>query len=253
MKERNSIKSLLWRLLGVNYLSRRQELLEERQKDVIRNQNELLWANKFHDSIIGSEWFRFQTLSPGGWAVDYGFLYSLYRILDVMRPTNILEFGLGQSSKLVHQYATHYAKSAMTIEQSQNWIEHFSKEINGKYDLQVKNLNVIPTSFNGFPTTTYENLHSVVSDSKYDLILVDGPIGTEHFSRSHIMDLVQHNLANSFCIIIDDYERFGEQETVSEVKKVLDSISVDYSMTVRSASKDHCIICSSDNCHLLTI
>ena len=71
-------------------------------------QNELLKAEVFNSTIADSEWLRYKSFSPGRWAVDYALLYTLYRTLTAMKPTKIIEFGLGQSSKMIHQYAIFY-------------------------------------------------------------------------------------------------------------------------------------------------
>ena len=91
------------------------EILEN-QKRIMNLQKENLYAQCFNNSIQDSEWLKYRSFSPGGWAVDYGFLYVLYKILNYMRPSNVIEFGLGQSSKMIHQYASYYQKDAVTIE-----------------------------------------------------------------------------------------------------------------------------------------
>lgn len=79
---------------------------------------------------------------------------------------------------------------------------------------------------------------------KYELIMVDGPYGSAHYSRSRLIDLVQCNLAKRFCFIMDDFERFGEQDTIEKVKRVLESKNIQYSSTVYNVSKQRCLICS---------
>ena len=93
--------------------------------ELLAKARDLHAAEVFHDRIQDSPWFVRQKLSPGNYAVDYGFLKTLYNVLSAMRPENILEFGLGQSSKLVHQYAAHYRANALTCENSDEWIEFF--------------------------------------------------------------------------------------------------------------------------------
>ena len=248
-----SLKSLWWRLLGVNHLSRQFDRIERTLAESVRYQSELLMADKFHDTVINSEWLKIQAISPGGWAVDYGFLYSLYRILDVMHPTNILEFGLGQSSKLIHQYASFYKCNAITIEHDQRWIEHFKNEIRDNYEVNVKRLNLIQTTYRDYPTNTYEDLQTFLSDNMYDLIVVDAPFGTEHFSRSQIVEIARNNLSDRFCILIDDYNRLGEQETGLELLHCLDKKQCEYESTIKTSSKDHFIVCSKDLHFLLSI
>src|SRR5690554_7298280 len=61
---------------------------------------ELNWSNVFNNTISDSEWFKNKSISPGRSAVGYPLLYVLYRILNDVKPLNILEFGLGQSTKI---------------------------------------------------------------------------------------------------------------------------------------------------------
>ena len=83
-------------------------------------------ANLFRDTIQDSEWLRYKNFSPGGWAVDYGVLYTLYRVLNDMKPKNIIEFGLGQSSKMFHQYGAYYRDTKIiTCEHNNDWISFF--------------------------------------------------------------------------------------------------------------------------------
>ena len=99
----------------------------------------------------------------------------------------------------------------------------------------------------------FKDLAEVCKGEKYDLIMVDGPYGSEHYSRSQLIDLVRDNLAKHFCIILDDYERGGEKETIIEVTKVLDAKRISYKQMVYSASKQHCLVCSSDLGFLTTL
>ncbi|MDR2865578.1 MAG: hypothetical protein LBV68_08220 [Spirochaetaceae bacterium] len=81
----------------------------EKKIDTIMNldkkMNNIINALLFSNTIIDSVWLKYKSFSPGGWAMDNAALFTLYRILNDMSPQNILEFGLGQSSKMIHQYA----------------------------------------------------------------------------------------------------------------------------------------------------
>ena len=75
-----------------------------------RNVNELIWANVFHDAIKGCSWLDTENFAiyPGRSAVGYNYFYVVFRILNEFKPKNILETGLGQSSRLIGKYvATH--------------------------------------------------------------------------------------------------------------------------------------------------
>lgn len=73
---------------------------------------EIRWGQIYNSTIAGSEWLKDQSVSPGRWAVGYNYLYILYRILNDVKPTNILELGLGQSTKLMAQYAAFYGRKS---------------------------------------------------------------------------------------------------------------------------------------------
>lgn len=243
----NKLKNYAQRKLGISLLISGQQRIEEQQNHLIKCQHEVLKANLFRDTICDSEWLQYKNFSLGGWAVDYGLMYTLYKVLNNVKPKNVLEFGLGQSSKMLHQYGSYYTDAkVLTCEHNSEWIDFFKVEINGRYQLNIKLLGLQHRNYKGFETLVYEGLDDVRNDQKYDLILVDGPFGSEHYSRSQLIDLVQNNLSERFCVIMDDYERIGEQETVSEIKNILDSKGISYASAIYEASKQHCLICSKD-------
>ena len=222
-------------------------------------------AQVFHDRILDSPWFTQQRLSPGNYAVDYGFLKTLYNVLSAMQPRNILEFGLGQSSKLVHQYATHFGANALTCENSDDWISFFFKSENPTtmpvrpsmsadspvvvdsslgYPVNIRRLPLAKIKIRGILTTSYQDIETVFADQRFDFILVDGPYGEERFSRPQIITLAEHNLANRFCILVDDSQRPGEQETIAEVESVLRRQNIPFVAATHAFSKSHTLILS---------
>ena len=100
------------------------------QSDEIGYILELLWSQIYHDTVLGSDWLKNNSISPGGprrWAVGYNFLYTLYRILNEMRPKQILEIGLGQSTKLTGQYADYFDAKHLVVEHDLEWTKFFCK------------------------------------------------------------------------------------------------------------------------------
>lgn len=250
----SKIKNYIQKKLGISRLIAQQQSFAENQNHLLTIQRETLKAILFRDTICDSEWLKVKSFSPGGWAIDYGVMYTLYRVLNDIKPKNVIEFGLGQSSKLLHQYGTYY-KDAMvlTCEHNENWVNFFKAEVNERYTINTKMLELQNRNYNGFETLVYKGLDEVCNGQKYDLIVVDGPYGSEHYSRSQLIDLVQNNLAKRFCFIIDDFERSGEQDTIAEVKRILESKNIQYSSSVYKASKQHCLICSKELEFLTTL
>lgn len=227
-------------------------LLEE-----VRKQNgiraEILKGMTFNSTIADSEWLKYKSFSPGLWAADYGLLYTLYRALSSMKPKSIVEFGLGQSSKIVHQYANYYQVDAVTFEHDPRWVDFFNEGRDGNYDIKVKLLDLETVQYKGFDTITYKGLNEAVSQKVFDFILVDGPFGSDHYSRSEVLDIARNNLAPRFCIIMDDTDRREERETAEEVMSLLKELKIDFCTTDCASSKKHTIIASADLKFLLSL
>ena len=253
MSLKEKITKTIWQICGTSNLEKQQRQLRQETENVSRWQRELYQATRFHDSIIDSPWLKYKSFSLGGWAADYGLMYTIFRTLNSMRPMNIMEFGLGQTSKMVHQYAKYFNANAITCEHDETWVEFFNNSKDGDYPINVQLINLQTIQYKGYDTLTYQDCSKFFSNQKYDLVLVDGPFGSSHFSRSQIIDLAKKNLAQHFCIIIDDYERFGEQETMEEVQNVLKTNNIPYCSRVYSAEKQHMLICSTDLKFLTTM
>lgn len=238
------IKRFICKQLGINQLIENQNQIKMELHSLSRKEDELLKAFIFNNTIADSEWLKSKSFSPGGWAVDYGFLYTLYRVLNDMQPKNILEFGLGQSSKLIHQYSNFYKNvRAVTCEHDSEWINFFQSGRRGDYLINIKKFDLEEITYKGENTLSYRDVSTVFGSEKFDLIVVDAPFGSPRYSRSQILDFAKNNLADSFCIIIDDYDRVGEQETAKELMNILDSKSVKYESNIYSGSKQHFLIC----------
>lgn len=211
----------------------------------IRN---IKWRNIFWDYAKGVSWFNERTpLTAGGWSVQYDYLFMLISILNIIKPQRVLECGLGETSKIIMQYAENSGCEYEVCEQSRNWVEVFEQKYGlsenmrlhvlpiedkyiGKYDLNVE---------------IYRDFSEVVN-GKYDLISIDGPIGTEGFSRIDILGCLPKCLNDKFCILIDDYNRIGEQRMVEELKEVLHSEDIGFVQNIFGIDRKVCLICSNE-------
>lgn len=220
---------------------------------IIKLQRENLYANRFNNSIQDSNWLNYKSFSPGGWAVDYSFLFVLYKILNDMQPSEIIEFGLGQSSKMIHQYSTYFKKNAVTIEHDEDWVKFFKKDKQGEYNVNIHILNLKTIDYKGFETRAYAGVDDFCSGKKFDLLVIDGPRGSEHYSRSQLINMAKRNLPDSFCIIIDDTNRIGEKETLAEVYSYFNEQQIDYCSKTYSSLASFTVICSKDLFFLTTL
>lgn len=244
------MKKILYGILRKIEIFRKMETYLKNSR---ATQLEILNGMIFNNTIVDSTWFKYRSVSPGLWAADYGLLYSIFRILNEMKPMNILEFGLGQSSKLIHQYAQFYHVKAKTCEHDEKWIHFFMQSKPGDYNVTIEKMDLETIQYKGLETLTYKSCPNLFQDEKYDFILVDGPFGSRHYSRPQIIDIVKNNLSASFCIVIDDTHRNGEMETVHEIEAIFRERRVKYKIRQYCSSKKHTILCSDDLAFLTTM
>lgn len=109
-----------------------------------RNVNELIWANVFHDSIKGYKWLDIENFAiyPGRAAVGYNYFYVVFRVLNEFKQKNILETGLGQSSRLLGQYVkTHEGCRHDIVEHDPNFAKVSQENFNFS---PASKFNVVP-------------------------------------------------------------------------------------------------------------
>ena len=210
---------------------------------------ELLYAQVLHDCTSCSKWLikKDFTLTQG--AANYSFIYILFKILDETMPKNILEFGLGQTTKLTTQYANFYSDVNLdVVEHNKKWIELFAKKLKITPNIKIAHKELINFALNGIKSDKYDSLKDITGDKKYDLIVIDGPIGIDRiYPRTNVLDLIPENLAESFVILLDDAERPGEQNTAKLIFDKLSSYSIEYRMTYQTGTKHQLVISSHDN------
>ena len=228
----------------------------ENYKKMEKTMNEIKYSLIFKDTIKNSEWLTNNKFSLNNSSSNYSYMYLLYRVLDETHPKNILEFGLGQTTKMLNQFSEYYSAKIKVIEDNEEWIKHFSKFLDPN-----KNMEILKTELEEFESENSTNIRynlKLKKRDKFDLILVDGPFGgrlgdekiPQEYPRSNIWNLLD-NLKDEFIIIFDDYDRPGERNTASELMKKLDSNSIPYMKKMYKALKYQLIICS-ENYNFLT-
>lgn len=208
----------------------------------------------FNDTICESNWLKQRNFSLNNAASNYSFMYILFRILDEVQPKNILEFGLGQTSKMTTQYANSFSNSKLLIiENDQIWIDKFSEKLNLNENIDIIQRGIEKFTHNDTENERYSDLDEIVKDSKYDLIIIDGPLGYTtvpeprqfDYSRANIWNLID-NLADEFIIIMDDCERKGEQNTMDHMEELLTERDIEYYNFRSTGLKEQYVICSKE-------
>lgn len=219
-------------------------------EDTNKTTQELLWRDIFCDTVKGCSWYDVKSISLGRWAVGYNYLYVLIRILEVLKPNEILELGLGQSSKVLSSYFKNNKCEGFydIVEQDKEWISFFIQEnqLNNIENITIHNRNINTISYEGSDVFVYEKFDSVVNNKRYSLISIDGPWGSDGHSRIDLLNYIPQILQDDFVIIIDDYNRDGEKTMVSLMIKAMEINNIPYCKGIYPGLKDVCIIVSTN-------
>lgn len=213
---------------------------------------ESVWAATFRQVIsTPSEWLKDASFAPGRWAVGFPFLYVLYRTLNEMRPTSILELGLGQSTKMIRQYAAHYENvSHRVVEHDAKWVEFWKRS---NPDISNTQIEMLDLTMVKHPAATHEvrcyaGFKETLGDGKYDLISIDAPFGYDmtDIARIDALSLTPDQLKDSFAIIIDDYNRTGEQGMTKLLDTKLEQAGIPHHQGIYRGEKNTAVIASDD-------
>jgi hypothetical protein len=211
----------------------------------LRAQNdELEWAHIYHDTIKDKEWLKNLAISPGRWAGNYSLLYVLVRILSDFKPNKIIEFGLGESSKIVSSFLKNELQNSthLIIEQDENWIESFRSRFNLSKNSELLHLPLEIKKVKSFPVKSFNHIEKKVN-GVFDLYIVDGPVYSSNYSRYDICLLAERfRPGDEFIIVIDDYSRAAEKETVTDLVNQLSSKEIKTHTGVYAGNKSQIII-----------
>lgn len=231
---------MLFRKKSDNHVQIHQGIAENK-----RLVQEVIWGQKFYFAIQDSQWLHRTNFNASGWALGFPALYLLYRVLNVVKPKSIIEFGLGESTKMTFQYIGSFPDARLqVIEQSQEWLDFIDNEI-PDIAMHVKILPIETRIIEGYETIIYSNLLENISGRKYDLVLIDGPVGSPNFSRSQLIDIIENDLLEKdFVILLDDCNRIGERQTASRCLDLLKRKGIANSIGFYRGMKTMLIICS---------
>lgn len=206
--------------------------------------NENIRANIFHDSIRGYSELEKLPLNIGRWAGNYSFFYTLHRVLTDFKPKNILELGLGESSKFISKYIEFYLPETkhLITEHDEVWIEILTRKFSFSNRTQIKKMDLGNKIIESEQVICYEGFEHVFNEF-YDLIVIDAPFGSERYSRYDIIPYIEkHNFDCDFVIILDDTNRIGEQDTLAVILKLLSIKRNDIYYQTFSGNKSSTII-----------
>lgn len=236
-------------------LNKRAEILADTAEkarrqaaDSARHASEAVWAQIFNNTISESLWLKDKTFSPGRWAVGYPYLYVMYRVLNETRPKRILELGLGQSTRMIAQYAAAFQDvEHIVVEHDPEWVEFFCNDFPLPKNTKVVMLEreMVPYK-DAEAVRVFKGFKETFQGQKFDFISVDAPYGADmkQYSRIDVLNLIPDGLSEKFVIMVDDTERNGETHTISEIESYLAEAQILYSRGRYSGRKDCMIVCA---------
>jgi hypothetical protein len=220
-----------------------RELIEY-QKIQVSQLAELEYANIFHETIKNHRWLEECSISPGRWAGNYSFFYILSRILLDYKPKKILELGLGESSKFISSYIKYAGQdySHLIVEHNSDWVNFFSSRYSFDKNTELLLLELENKKIKGKEYLGYKGIETKLIDT-FDLYLIDGPFGSDNYSRYDICLLSQKlSPGDEFVIILDDHNRQAEQETGKELIRLLESRKIKIYSGTYSGNKSQLVV-----------
>jgi hypothetical protein len=216
---------------------------------------EIEWAHIYHDSIRGRKWLEELAIHPGRWAANYSMLYLLVRILSDYKPDKILEFGLGESSKIISKFLEHELTQSthIIVEHDTEWVESFSSRFTLSERSSLLHLELESKMIHQFLAKSYKGLRGRIVES-YNLYVIDGPPVSERYSRYDICFLADNfKSTDEFIIIMDDYNRKGEQDTAGDLVKLISDKGIQAYTGTYTGKKSQLVIVTASYRGILSV
>lgn len=171
---------------------------------------------------------------PVGAAATYSLMYLLVRIIKELPIEKVVELGSGQSTVLIDRLKEKSC-SHTAYENNSMWANVLRGRLSS---CDYRERFLVPKLDYGISYQGYENIEI----APFDLLLVDGPSGTDKFSRFTCMPLIEANIGREFIIVFDDALRTGEQDTIQHAATLLSKNKVDFKLNYLSGRNTHAII-----------
>lgn len=186
-------------------------------------------------SLVGEELARLKILNdfqPVGHAANYSLLYCLLRMFSLCDIRSALELGCGQSTRLLAALVKPSGAGLLSLEEDGGWAERVAAETGAA----ILHAPVVPTKVGG-RTCRFYPLDRLPDGRRFDLVLVDGPIGTRRWSRLGAVTLIPRLDPEGWTVIFDDAQRPGEHDTIRAFRRELRAAGLDAAEVLVRARK----------------
>ena len=202
---------------------------------------EVLLQNMVHDAVANLD-LPVPPLYPTGAGANYGLFYLILRIVTENPVARVLDVGAGQSTLLLNALAKKSPIDVVTLETDSNWADRIGQRV----DHKVVHSPLVPRSIHGVDVQGYADLSGI--EGKFDLILIDAPIGTKRHSRWAGLELIDSFREQDCIVIFDDAERRGERDTINRFCALHEDLKGRY---FRPAAAQQFVACSPKFSHIM--
>lgn len=163
---------------------------------------------------------------PAGGAAGALLLYVLTRALRELPVTRVLELGAGQTTRLLDSWARAHDGTVVTFEHDLHWATKVAETVDPSRT-QVLHLPLEDYPAPGCSVKWYGvPRDNVLPRRDFDLVVVDGPVGTKRYSRYGIVERIPEWLNKDWAVIWDDLDRPADLESFGALVNRLRSMNV---------------------------
>jgi hypothetical protein len=171
---------------------------------------ELAYVDLFRRQCETHQWLHFPVYPVGG-AANHAFLSILVRALTECNFGTVLEFGAGQTTRILSEWSKVSGAKIFTVENDAGWVNECRKTATSPTHQLVH--APLRLSDSGHLWYDYDVVRVQCSQRAAELIIVDGPVGAEQWSRAGFIERFEALHASEWVVLWDDLHRLGDLQS----------------------------------------
>ncbi|MBE0541133.1 MAG: hypothetical protein IH623_07090 [Verrucomicrobia bacterium] len=174
---------------------------------------ELAYVDLFQRLCAHHAWLQFPIFPVGG-AASHAFLAILVRALVECGFSRVLEFGAGQTTRILSAWSRVSGAPICTVENDEGWVKECQRGVTSPHHQIVH--APLRQAASGHVWYDFEMIRPHCTSQKADLIIVDGPVGAERWSRAGFIERFSELHADEWVVLWDDLHRQGDLQSFAE-------------------------------------
>ncbi len=198
--------------------------------------SEIFWLMQYQYVAADVDWLPIKSIGSSNTSaeVGYAYLYILIRLLEEYHPKNILEFNIGQVTKISAQYASTHSAKLTVLDHDRSRVEYLLHKWPIDWSgTEIHGAPLMDAQGYGISGWYYRNFQNVTDGKRYNVFLLKCPRGGDRCIKPHldIMTKLLELIADDFAILIDHVE----DEAVNKVYKRMKEIFEEHGIVYRNA------------------